>query len=342
MTPLERKPMTLRPLLRILVGALLVSFTATSCATRLPREERARRIETYKENCGKYLAMSKWEQAQDQAMKGLELDKDHFLLRLYLGRALLQRGDLDSILRSVYTLESLDAEGDFRVPLSLAEALERKGVAYADGAGAIESGMRFTEAPDPKAKADEMRETAAKAFVRSKEQYENALKLQPTDTKVLNGLVRVTALQGNYEESIAWCNSIIRITSDDRRFWEERRDRTDISPQEERRMTKNIQALDRLEMGIHLHAATIQKGKLNQPVDALRSLDAIVAFDPNVPEIHSQRGGLLVELNRYEEAIAALDKFISMTPREFNHADVKRAMQLRLTCETALAGRTDS
>ena len=332
--------MTLRPLLRTLCGALLVSLTVGSCATRLPREERARRIETYKENCGKYLAMSKWEQAQDQAMKGLELDKDHFLLRLYLGRALLNRGDLDSILKSVYTLERLDSDGDFRVPLTLAAALERKGVAYSDGALAIESGMRFTEAPDPKAKAEEMRETAAKAFVRSKKQYEEALKMQPTDTEVLNGLVRVTALQGAYEESVTWCNAIIRITSDDRRFWEERRDRTEISPQEERRMTKNIQELDRLEMAIHLHAATIQKGKLRRPEDALKSLDAIVAFDPGVPEIHSQRGGLLVELNRYEEAIAALDKFLSMTPHDFKHPDVKRAMQLRLTCETALASRT--
>ena len=340
MTSLERNSMTLRPLLLTLLGALLATLTVTSCATRLPREERARRIETYKENCGRYLAMGEWERAQDQAMKGLALDEDHFLLRLYLGRALLQRGDRDSILKAVYTLEQLGVDDDFRVPLSLAAAYERKGVNYSDSAAQVASGLRFTEASDPAARSAEMVQVADESFAKSKKQYETALKLQPTDTEVLNGLVRVTALQGNYEESLTWCDAIIRITSDDRRFWDERRKRSDISPQEERRMTKNIIDLDRLEMAIHLHSATILKGKLNRPEDALESLDAIIAFDPSVAKIHSQRGGLLVELERYEEAIAALDKFLSMTTQPFENDDVQKAMRLRTKCETALASRT--
>lgn len=334
---LQTRPMIFRPLLPALVGALLTCTLVSSCATRMPAGERERRIGVYTETCGSYLSISDWERAQDQAMKGLSLDEDNFTLRLYLGRALLQRGDIDSISKSIYTLEELDPDGDFRVPLSLGAAFERRGLARLEAAENVESGVQYTDAPDPLARAEELREDSVEDFEQSLEQFKVALELQPTDTEILNGLVRITALRGEFLDSLAWCKAIVSITESDRVFWQARRARTDITPQDERRMMKNIIRLHNLEMAIHLHAASILRIHLQRPEEALVELDMIVAFNPKEANIHSQRGQLLEELGRYEEAIAALDTYLSLTVRNVGHSDVQRAFKLKRTCEAQLA-----
>ena len=328
----------MKPLLTLATTllALGLSTLSSSCVSGMSSEERQRQVDIYTETSGAYLSMGEYERAQDQALKGLALDDENFTLRLYLGRALLNRGDIDSVLKAEYTLINLDPDGDFRVPLSLAEVLERKGLAYADAADMVESGERYTDAADPVARAGELRVLSAESLSNSLAHYQVALELEPSDTEILNGLVRVTALMSNYQDSLAWGQAVVRITTQDRLFWRAQRERPDISPDEERRMTKNIKALHALEMAVHLHAATLYNTKLAQPEKALMELDAIVDFDPSVAKVHSQRGQLLARLNRNEEAIAALDNYLRLTDQAFDDPDVQRAYRLRVECESAL------
>lgn len=333
--------MNARRLLSTTLLALTFAVTTTSCVTKMSGDERERRLEIYRETCGAYLSMNEWERAEDQALRGLALDGEDFDLRLYLGRALLNKGTIDDILKAEYTLEGLDADGDFRVPLSLAEVLERKGVSYEQAAVAVASGERATPAADPQIRAAELQATARKSFLRSLKLFEDALDLQPNDTEVLNGLVRVTALLGNYEDSLAWGAAVVSITTSDRLFWRSQLERPNISPQEEERMWSNINRLRELEQAVHLHSATLLNSKLGRSDDAVRELDAIVAVNPDVPEVHSQRAQLLVKLGRYEDAIAAIDDYLRLAGLPFDNPDIQRAYRIRRDCETALVRAGD-
>lgn len=322
-------------LARLLPGLALLAL-ASGCASKMSTEEREKRLEIYRETCGAYLAMGEWERAEDQALRGLALDEDEPQLRLYLGRALLNQGTPDAIEKAEFTLETLDADGDFRVPMTLAAVKERKGVAYTEAAAAVRSGERATPAADPEARAQELERTGRRALERALELFEEALELQPNDTEVLNGLVRVTALLGRYEDSLAWGQAVVSITTSDRLFWRNQLERPNLSPQEEERMWANIRRLRETETSVHLHAASLLNTKLDRPADAVRELDAVVAVDPDVPEIHSRRAQLLYRLERYEEAIAAIDEYLRLSGLPFEDPDVQRAYRIRRDCESAL------
>jgi len=328
---------------RILSHALLplaALALCSSCKTGgLSREERAHQVEIHIDSTSLNLSMGDYDRAESQALKGLALDKENFTLTLYLGRALLNKGGIENILKAEYTLAKLPDDKDFRVPLSMAEVLERKGMAYGEAAAGVESGDRYTPAPDPVARARELQSMADESYVKSLALYKKALDLQPNDTEVLNGLVRTTALMGNYEDSLAWGRAVINITSSDRLFWRKQLERPEISSQEEERMWSNVYKLRRLEQAVRLQAAAILNNQLERPAQAVDELDAILAFDPDIAAVHSQRAQILVKLQRYEEAIAALDNYLRLASNEgldYEDPDIQRAYRIRRDCESAL------
>ena len=334
-----RTPRTMtatRSQLRGLVAVLSLSFLVACSANRLTREEEARQLEIHTETCGSYLNMGEYQRAEDQALRGLAIDEDDFTLNLYLARALLRQGAVDDILKAEHVLSKLPTDEDFRVPLSLGEILERKALAQSEAASGVSSGERYTEAPDPEARATELNEDARRSFERSLQRYREALELQPNDTEVLNGLVRVTALTGQFEDSLAWCEAVVRITESDRLFWRSHLERGNISAREEERIWSNIRKLRDLEQAIRLHAATVLNMELDRPAEAAAELDAILAFYPEIPEVHSQKAQILVKLERYEEAIASIDSYLRLIGHDFDHPDVQRAYRIRGDCEAAL------
>jgi tetratricopeptide (TPR) repeat protein len=326
-----------RHLPTFLATGLLGLVLLGSCNSgSLSREERAHQVEIHIDSAALNLSMGDYKRAESQALKGLALDDENFLLTLYLGRALLNKGTFDDIRLAEYTLEKLPVDEDFRVPLSLGEVLERKGLAYEQAADGVESGERYTPEPDPVARAKELRAEANTAYGRSLQLFDKALDLQPADTEVLNGLVRVTALLGRFEDSLAWCQAVVNITTSDRLFWRRQLERPEISPHEEQRMWNNVQKLRKLEQAVHMHAAAVLNNELDRPSDAVAELDAIIAFDPEIARVHSQRAQLLVKLERYEEAIASLDNFLRLAGLEFEHPDIRRAYRIREDCAAAL------
>lgn len=317
--------------------ALLGCTILAACASNsMSREEKQRQVEIHIDSCAVNLSMGDYARAESQALKGLALDEDNFLLTLYLGRALLNKGGIKNIELAEYSLRKLDDDEDFRVSLSLGEVLERKGLAYEQAADGVESGERYTPAPDPAQRASELRAEANGYYQEAQTLFSRSLDLQPNDTEVLNGLVRVTALLGEFDDSLAWCQAVVNITRSDRLFWRQQLERPEISPGEEQRMWNNVSKLRKLEQAVHLHAAAILNNQFDRPEAAVEQLDAILAFDPDIAEVHSQRAQLLVKLGRYEEAIASLDRFLSLTDSEFEHPDVQRAWRIRRDCEAAL------
>ena len=316
---------------------LSVALAAASCSSTGPSaEELERQIEIHTETCAGYLGMRDYQRAEDQALRGLALDEENFTLRLYLARALLNQDRTEKVLRAEQVLRTLPTDEDFRVSLSLGETLERKGIALDEAALGVLSGERFTNAADPEARAGELAAQAQKTFQQAEQNYQIAYGLQLNDTEVLNGLVRICALQGRYEDSLAWGEAIIRITESDRLFWKKQLDRPNIAPREEKRMWDNIRQLEELEVAVHLQAAATLNNQLGRTEEALAHLDQIIAFDPSIPETYSQKAQLLVKLESYESAMAAIDQYMRLAQLDFEHPDIQRAWRIRNDCEAAL------
>jgi tetratricopeptide (TPR) repeat protein len=319
--------------------SFLLLFVSLSCTVnRLTTEERDRRIELHVEACSGYLAMSEWLRAEDQALRGLKYDSESFILRLFLARALLNLGSTDQILRAEFILSDLDHDDDFRVPLTMGAITERKGLALEEAANAVRSGERYTEADDPEARARELEEESKETYRFALEKYLEAFELEPGDTEILYGLARATCLLGEYEDSLAWAEASIRITASSRVFWREQLQRPNLTDREEKRMRGSIARLDDNEVAVHLQAETIMARYLNDPAGALSHLDAIIAFDPGIPETHSRRAQNLAKLKRYEEAMAAIDEYLKLVSLEFDHPDIQRAYRLRNEWMMELAG----
>lgn len=324
--------------LRRLCAPLLLSVAITaSCSSTGPSaDEIERQVEIHTETCAGYLAMAEYARAEDQALRGLALEPNEFTLRLYLGRAMLNQDKTEKILRAEQVLDSLPKDEDFRVALSLGEAQERKGIALEQAAEGVLSGERFTNAADPELRAQELSADARAAFDAAHSNYKLAYDLQPNDTEILNGLVRISTLTGNFEDSLAWGEAIIRITESDRLFWKQQLERPNIADREEKRMWGNINQLEELEIAVHLQAAATLNNQLRRPEQALEHLDQIIAFDATIPETYSQKAQLLVKLERYEDAIAAIDQYMRLALLDFDHPDIQRAWRIRNDCEAAL------
>ena len=70
---------------------------------------------------------------------------------------------------------------------------------------------------------------------------------------------------------------------------------------------------------------------------ALTHLDRASELDPQDGTIQSRRAELLIELNRHQEALVAIDHYLSLTEEDFDSEDVRRAFQLKRACEAELA-----
>lgn len=321
---------------RALLLGLLALLAGACHSGRLSAEERERRIEVHTQSAALYLRMGEYERAIDQTQRGLDLDPENFDLRLLLGRALQMRGTTQDVLAAEKVYRSLPGDEDFRVPLGLAEALERKGTAFSETSEAILSGKRFTEAPDPEARARELRDKAQAAWEEALAAYRRALELQPGDTEVLSGLARVTALLGRHEESLGWGERVLATIDEDRAFWQQRLARPDLDAGTEADYKRRIARLENLEIAVRLQRAAIFR-TLERDPQALAEIETVLEFDPDRPELWSRRAQLLARLGRFEEAIESIERFLAKSQLEFDHPDVREAYRLKAIWERRAA-----
>jgi tetratricopeptide (TPR) repeat protein len=322
-----------RPIPALFAYSLALCLASCSTTTRTVDEER--QVEIHTESTVGYMNLGEYERAIDQAMRGLTLDPDNPTLRLYLSRALLKRGGTQDVLRAEQILRELDGKEDFRVPLGLAEVLERKGVAYSDAGRAIASGERFTRSPDPVVRGEELRQQALQAWNESLGSYQKADTLRPNDPEVLSGFVRVHSLLGNDEKALEYADAILVTTGTDRTIWNRQLERPNLSVGEEDRIRKILARLTDLQAAVLLQASSIAV-RLKRPERAVEYLERLLEIDPDLPEAHGRRAQILIELQRYEEAIAGIDDFLRLSGLPFDHPFVQRAFELRSACELAL------
>jgi Tfp pilus assembly protein PilF len=320
---------------RALCLALLACCAACSSSAS-SSEERAQRVEMHTELALGYYQLGDLDRAEQQVVKGLELEPDDEALALLLGWTLQRRGRTEDVLRAEQIFRKLQDGGDYRAVLGLGEALEQKGKAQDEAARAIRAGEQDTEAADPAARADELAAAARESWQASARQYARTLELRPEDRDALNGLQRVQALLGRWDESLAASRELLRLAEAESTFWKARLEKDDLSAAEEQRMRGIVTSAAKLWSSTRLQMATVLL-KSGRPDEAEAELDLVIAAEPGRYELYGRRAQLRVERGDFAGALSDLDAYLRLTPDAYDHADTRRAYDLRARCEAALA-----
>lgn len=320
---------------RPLLASAFAGLAFLSACSSTPGEpDPEQQLQMHREFALRYFDQGDLARAEQQVDKGLEIDEDDRQLLLMKGWIRQRRGTAQDLLIAEAVFRELDDDEDFRVELGLGEALERKGVLYREAAEAVRSGERFTESDDPEARADELLRTAADSWSEALQCYADALALKPGEFQAMNGLQRVHALRGEYEESLRWAQDLLAGSKAEMEFWRERLRRPELSATEEDRLRNLLRGSTELQAATHLTAATLLVS-LGRKDEAVIHLDGAAVLEPDRAEIQSRRAQLLAELGRPGDAALAVQAFLRHTQLPFEHPDVQRAYDLLSECERA-------
>ncbi len=319
--------------------ALLLAAACVSSRPEGPDPEQIADMHT--ELALRYYDLDDLARAEQQALKGLEVEPDNRPLRLMVGWIRLRYGTRDDILIAEGIFRQLleEKDDDYRIWLGLADALERKGVLFREAGEDMASGQR--DPTEPGRRNEEARNLLLRADENWRESisaYEETLSRKSEDLKAMNGLQRVYALLDSPEESLLWSSRVLEVSDRELDFWDQQLQRPDLTAGEEERLRALRQDAVELQVATHLSAATIQR-RLGRLEDALASLDALLARE-ELADAYGMRAQLLRDLGRHEEAIQSIDEFLRLSEKEFDHPDIRRAYSLRSECEVARRGQT--
>lgn len=321
---------------KFLITALCLASVA--CASEgITSEQKQKLVEGFTETASQYFAMGEYDRANGQCIRGLELDPDNTQLKLVQAWSLQKRGTTQDIAAAERLFRELQSTGDFRAILGLAEATERRGLAFAEGAEKLKSGQRVTEAADPQKRIDDYEAEAKKAWEESISLYMKALEKKHLSTDGLNGLVRVYMLLGNPQAALEWDEKLLATTQENLDYWNQQLKRAGISASDEKQFRGDARALTKIATAAHLTAADLCV-TLNRLEKAAEHLDAAIALDPDRPASYSHRAQVRKDLGEPKLALEDIEKFIGLSTLDPNHPDIQRAWRLRKECEEMQRG----
>jgi tetratricopeptide (TPR) repeat protein len=298
-------------------------------------EQKEKMLELYTETAQSYYQMGEVERAAGQAEKGLLLDPDNQQLKLVLAWSLQRRGKTEDVARAEGLFRETASSGDFRALLGMGDALERKGLAYAEAADKIESGDRVTEAADPQQRVQELRAKANACWREALDWYRQTIAKQADNSDAHGGLTRVHTLLGERREALAAADRALEIVTADYAFWEQRVRAPDVRIEEEKRMRSLLGRLQKILIATHMTAYQLCV-ELDQKAAALGHLDAALALDPERADAYSRRAQLRLEAADYAGAAKDIDAFLARSALAFEHPDMKKAWQIRREAEAGL------
>jgi len=319
-------------------AALLLGLALASCSSHDTEFDPEKQLELYMTTATYLYQDGSLLRAQDQAVKALELDPENRPMRRMIGWIRLRMGGTEDLLIAERFFEDLYADGDKDAPvlLGLATAEERLGVVHDEAARAIASGERFTESPDPEKRAAELSEDARGYFDEAYKHYEQVLSGSTQANKALNGLQRVSALRGNYDQSLDWGRQLLEVCRAESEGWRRALETQELSETEEAVATESIRAVTDLEVETRLFSTSILH-RLGRSGEALEHLGLAIECAPERADLYSRRAQLESEVGRYAEAVEDLDRFLRFSELDFEHPDVRKAYELRSFCEGRMA-----
>ncbi len=320
------------PLSRLPPAPCLPIFVA--CSSNKHEEDPEKLFELYRETAFYHWQNRDLDSAERQALNALAIHPDDLSCNLYMGYIGLARGTTEDLLSAEARFRGMEQQEDFRTDLGLAEALERLGVIYDESGRAIASGKRTTQAPDPEARVIELETMARDAWTESVNRYGEVLDQKQNEVKAINGLQRVHALRGEYEQSLVWANRLIDLVQIDLTYYQAQLDRPGVTDVDEARLRLRMSnSVDLAERTYLLGASMLRELGRNQT--ALEYLEEASDLTPGTADTWTRRAQVLMDLERYNEALICLDQYLRLSPEGFDHPDVQGAYDLRAVCETA-------
>ena len=162
--------------------------------------------------------------------------------------------------------------------------------------------------------------------------YEKVLSGPTAQIKAMNGLQRVAALLGDYDESLTWSDRLLESSRAELTGWRNTMRSRDLTDTEERVARRSEEAAIELQIDTHLFASTVLR-KLGRNAEALDHMDGAIALTPNEPQVYSLRAQLRSDLDDHAGAIEDIDRYLRYSQEEFTHPDIRRAYDLRTFCE---------
>lgn len=317
------------------LSSLLLATTLVACGQS---EEDRKRLGLYLENAYRYYSMGEFERCVQQAEQGLKVDPDNERFLLVRARGLLMVGDTTSLESAWLTLGRLDDLDNFQVQVTLGGVNERRGSVRADSARQIESGQRFTEHPDPAARAAELRAEAQGMWEQAIVHYRMAEDLFPGSTEVLNGMMRTATLLGDEELALESGRALLMALRESNQVLE--RTIADLRGEERDPVEefRSIRANEEVLITTHIHLAEVHHAA-GRRAAALSELEDARAVDETRPEVHGRLAQLLLELGDAEGAAAAISRFFALSTLPFDHPDVIKARETRRACDEMLAAQ---
>lgn len=330
-------PQPHRPLVLVLASAL--ALTGCNSSPEPEPLDPERQLELYETTAVYHYQDGGLERAQTQAVKALEIDPDNVPMRRMIGWIRIRMGAAEDLLIAEEFFRQLTSEGDDSVQtlVGLANTQERLGILEDEASVAIASGERYTDAEDPAARAAELAASSRERWAEAHGLYERVLGGPTSTIKALNGLLRTSALLGDYEQSLDWGRQLIEASQAELDGFRRILRNQDLNEEEERVARASENAALGLQTDTHLFLATTLH-RLGRPEEALDHMDAVVELSPTRPQIFSLRAQVLSDLGQYEAAIADLDRFLRSSTLSFDHPDVRTAYDLRTFCEGRLDG----
>lgn len=341
--------MTHRPASTIArLGAVtLVALAAVACSST-PEGERAltkkEKLGVYLENAYYYMELGEVDRAIGQAESALELDPGNERFLLIYGRGYLYRGSASDIQRSIDALRSIRNTSeidDWRYHSTLGMALERKGVLYEEAAEGVATGERATDAPDPIARAAELRGEAESYFREAREHYLTAIDPdtgRTGETEPLNGLVRVSGLLGEFDAAVSWSNELLGSIESAERLLEDELQTPNLDADREASIFRNLRSFRNLETKTRLALANLEYRRQNF-AEAAEQLDIVTVMRPNLEQAYSQRAQVLFEMGEYRRAKESIERYIELRATgegALTDPAVKRAFELSEACDRAI------
>ncbi len=279
--------------------------------------------------------------AQDQAVKALVLDPENVAMRRMIGWIRVRLGKNEDLVIAESFFRKLMREGDESnaTLLGMATTLERLGLAYDKTSRAYARGERRPEDGVPvETRTRELAKKARDHWADSLEFYERTLEAGEGSTNAMNGLQRVHALLGQYDESLAWSSELLRRSSEELGVWERMLTSEELTEKEEKLFQTNAAMAYRLQHETHLFAATLLQ-EIGRDLEAIPHMDAVIVASPDLAEAYSQRGQLYARLGENERAITDLDRYLELSEKAFEHPQIQQAFDIRKECQRKLQGR---
>ncbi|MEM8711656.1 MAG: tetratricopeptide repeat protein [Planctomycetota bacterium] len=324
--------------LALAAAAALTLSACSSSGERKPGDDLGltdkEKLGLFLENSFRYFDMGDLDRAQGQARKGLEIDpgNEHFLL--IFGRCALLRGTAQDLQVALDTFSRIDNQEDYRVQMSIGSALERKGMFYDEAAIGVRNGSRQTKSADRVARANELSAEARGYWQEAHDHFSRSLAIRSGTSEALNGLVRTSALLGNYSESISRSRELIDSIKASQRLVNNQLDETEISASDESRLFRDRISNRDLEVKTRLHVVNLLRSeeRLSEAVD---EINEVIALNPDLAQAHSQKAQLLFESGDFVKARASVTRYLEMEAptSQVTDPDIMQAFDLRERCD---------